>query len=366
MERTNAQIIIENQALLQENRQLTTLLRDYESTMEMIMTKFRNHAVCGFFVLIFFFFILNDETHICIHDFQTAAQQHELTLARHYETLIQTRESQSRAADTTANAVILQSMYRLSCHLQSLLRLMKGGEGEEEEEIDSSIGLQADLTMDLLSLLPQQVKELQRLLQTLEEQADVDGEESGRQDWGAQREYEIRRLDEENAVLRKALEIDGENMKAKEITVDEKQIDVRRKMVIASHRSLPDNPYLAGVSLEPTAHPQQAPDTQFLARLAIQQQNQPQVQLAPPPPPPPPPQQQKRLGGVWGGTMPDRRERNNAAGRPLMAFGGSGGSGQAPASLALWSSQPASPAPPVVERSWQAPGSCLDLTPGSS
>jgi len=50
MERLNAQIIIENQALLQENRQLTTLLRDYESTMEMIMTKFRNHAVGEFFV----------------------------------------------------------------------------------------------------------------------------------------------------------------------------------------------------------------------------------------------------------------------------------------------------------------------------
>lgn len=276
--------------------------------------------------------------------------------------LIQTRESQSRAADTTANTVMLQSMHRLSCHLQSLLRLMNGGreeEEEEEEEVDSSMGLQPDLTVDLSLLLPQQVKELQCLLQTLEEQADVDGEETGRQDWAAQREYEIRRLDEENVVLRKALEIDGENMKAKEITVDEKQIDIRRKMVIASHRSLPDNPYLAEVPLEPTAHPQQAPDPQFLARLAIQQQNQPQVQPAPPPPP----QQQKRLGGVWGGTMPDRRERNNAVGRPLMAFGGGG---QAPTSLALWSSQPASPAPPVVERSWQAPGSCLDLTPGFS
>jgi len=232
----------------------------------------------------------------------------------------------------------------------------------EGEAVDSSMEPQPDLTVDLSSLLPQQVKELQRLLQTLEEQADVDGEETGRQDWAAQREYEIRRLDEENVVLRKALEIDGENIKAKKITVDERQIDIRRKMVIASHRSLPDNPYLAGVPLEHTAHPQQAPDTQFLARLAIQEQNQPQVQPAPPPPPPPlPPPQQKRLGGVWGGAMPDRRERNNTAGRPLMAFGG-----QAPASLTLWSSQPASPAPPVVERSWQAPGSCLDLTPGFS
>lgn len=324
IERLNAQIIVENQALLQENRQLTTLLKEYESTMEMIMTKFRNHA--------------------------TAAQQHELTLARHYETLIQTRESQSIAADTTANTVILQSMHRLSCHLQSLLRLMTG----ERVEIESSIQSQPDLIVDLSSL-PQEVKELQRLIQALEEQVDG-GEETGRQDWASQRECEIRRLDKENVVLRKALEIDGENIKAKEITVDETQIDIHRAMVIASHRSLPDNPYLAGVPLEPTVHPQQAPETQFLARLAVQQQNQPQVQPAPSPPP-----QQKRSGGVWGGTMPDRRERNNAAGRPFMAFGG-----QTPASLTLWSSQLASPAPPVVERSWQAPGSCLDLTPGFS
>jgi len=224
----------------------------------------------------------------------------------------------------------------------------------ERVEIESSIQSQPDLIVDLSSL-PQEVKELQRLIQALEEQVDG-GEETGRQDWASQRECEIRRLDKENVVLRKALEIDGENIKAKEITVDETQIDIHRAMVIASHRSLPDNPYLAGVPLEPTVHPQQAPETQFLARLAVQQQNQPQVQPAPSPPP-----QQKRSGGVWGGTMPDRRERNNAAGRPFMAFGG-----QTPASLTLWSSQLASPAPPVVERSWQAPGSCLDLTPGFS
>lgn len=45
LERLNAQIIIENQTLLQENKQLSTLLKEYESTMETIMTKFRNHAV---------------------------------------------------------------------------------------------------------------------------------------------------------------------------------------------------------------------------------------------------------------------------------------------------------------------------------
>lgn len=41
----NAQVIIENQTLLHENKQLSTLLKEYEGTMETIMAKFRNHAV---------------------------------------------------------------------------------------------------------------------------------------------------------------------------------------------------------------------------------------------------------------------------------------------------------------------------------
>lgn len=45
LERQNAQVIIENHALLQENRQLNGLLKEYEQTMETIMNKFRSHAV---------------------------------------------------------------------------------------------------------------------------------------------------------------------------------------------------------------------------------------------------------------------------------------------------------------------------------
>lgn len=45
LERMNAQIIIENQTLLHENKQLSALLKEYEGTMGDIMTKFRHHAV---------------------------------------------------------------------------------------------------------------------------------------------------------------------------------------------------------------------------------------------------------------------------------------------------------------------------------
>lgn len=45
VERMNAQIVMENQTLLQENKQLSVLLKEYEGTMDNIMSKFRNHAV---------------------------------------------------------------------------------------------------------------------------------------------------------------------------------------------------------------------------------------------------------------------------------------------------------------------------------
>ena len=45
VERMNAQIVIENQTLLHENKQLSILLKEYEGTMDNIMSKFRNHAV---------------------------------------------------------------------------------------------------------------------------------------------------------------------------------------------------------------------------------------------------------------------------------------------------------------------------------
>jgi hypothetical protein len=45
LERSTVALILENQGLLQENKQLTTLLTEYESTLETVMTKFRQHAV---------------------------------------------------------------------------------------------------------------------------------------------------------------------------------------------------------------------------------------------------------------------------------------------------------------------------------
>jgi hypothetical protein len=48
IERTTVASIIENQGLLQENKQLNALMTDYEQTLETVMTKFRQHAVWEF------------------------------------------------------------------------------------------------------------------------------------------------------------------------------------------------------------------------------------------------------------------------------------------------------------------------------
>ena len=44
-ERSNAATVIENHTLVQENRQLSLLLKEYERAMENIMKKFRSYTV---------------------------------------------------------------------------------------------------------------------------------------------------------------------------------------------------------------------------------------------------------------------------------------------------------------------------------
>ena len=82
----------ENQALQQENRQLSSLLKDYESTLEAVMGKFRAHAVSVGFVPVAVCsrrpeLIRQFLSHFSLVN-QHATQQHHLDLTRHYESLL--------------------------------------------------------------------------------------------------------------------------------------------------------------------------------------------------------------------------------------------------------------------------------------
>ncbi|KAF9075053.1 hypothetical protein BDP27DRAFT_1316405 [Rhodocollybia butyracea] len=192
LERTNAQIIIENQTLKHENKQLSMLLKEYEGTLETIMVKFRNHAL--------------------------AAQQHESTLTRHYEALILARETQDLSSDLVSTANMTHSLQRISRYLRDLLLSMAG------EPVNSDPDSEYEGFVD--------PAELSTLLDALagpsgassddEDQKDTPHypELEFRADWALEREYEIARLEKENEELRKVLGIDPESIAASGVDVE--------------------------------------------------------------------------------------------------------------------------------------------------
>ncbi|KAG8219457.1 hypothetical protein J3R82DRAFT_385 [Butyriboletus roseoflavus] len=170
LERLNAQFIVENQTLLHENKQLSLLLKEYENTMETIMTKFRNHAL--------------------------AAQQHELTLARHYEGLLLACDSQNQFSDLATETQTAMGLQRLAQSLRALYRSMIGedpGSADEDTEVD-----------------------IQSLIDALAENASP----NFREDWALERETEIARLEKENEELRRMLGIDPASLAEKGVTLD--------------------------------------------------------------------------------------------------------------------------------------------------
>lgn len=199
LERTNAQMVIENQSLLHENKQLAVLLKEYETTLETIMGKFRTHAL--------------------------AAQEHELRLTRHYESLLQARESHAMSTDLSASTTVAQSVQRLAHHLRCLLRSMAGEDPDEAHFHNLDPDYDGSFLVDL--------KELEELVDALDDNGQGSG---GREDWGLEREAEILRLEQENEELRRLLEIDQGSMDAKGLTIDPDRMESSGRTFLSSRR----------------------------------------------------------------------------------------------------------------------------------
>jgi hypothetical protein len=114
---------------------------------------------------------------------QAAAQQHELTLSRHYETLLLSKENQSLPNDLSSNVGAAMALQRLAHHLRHLLQSM----GPDPSGPSSSSTDPAD---------PSSPPPLD---------ADADPPLG---DWAVEREAEIARLGAENEALRRELGID--------------------------------------------------------------------------------------------------------------------------------------------------------------
>ncbi|KAI0639885.1 hypothetical protein C8Q77DRAFT_1268309 [Trametes polyzona] len=199
LERQNAHIIIENHTLLQENKQLSSLLEEYEQTMETVMSKFRAHS--------------------------SAAQQHELSLTRHYEALMQSLDTSLAQTDLSHNTTATLSLHRLAHNLHALLQSMNGEPSERPPDSLSSQdpassapnALEASTSTSTPAPAPPPAPEAPDALPDAPD------------DWALAREVEIARLERENEELRRALGIDRASAEANGWLADEaRELTFRR------------------------------------------------------------------------------------------------------------------------------------------
>ncbi|KAH9486417.1 hypothetical protein JR316_0000481 [Psilocybe cubensis] len=311
LERLNAQIIIENQTLLHENKQLSLLLKEYEGTMDTIMSKFRNHAL--------------------------AAQQHELTLTRHYETLLAAHDSQNASSRFVLSPNITQSLHRLSLYLRGLLKTMAGENYDPFQNPDPDY--------DGASINGVDLQELSNLLEALDERGTggYPGIE-GRQDWALERECEISRLERENEELRRMLGIDEASMTSRGLTVDADRIESgRNSTYLANSRRQPPNmdQFSANRPIYWDANGQQIGNLQRAMEI------QPGMRAG----------QQARRTAIFGGAQ-QRGGFIGGVGRGMGA-----GVGGGPVNMPMWN-QPSTPVAGVPsDRQWHLQGgsSGLDL-----
>nr|GAT59813.1 predicted protein [Mycena chlorophos] len=311
LERSNAQIVIENQSLLHENKQLSILLKEYENTLETVMTKFRNHSL--------------------------ASQQYELNLTRHYEALLMTRETQALSHDLASDTEIAHSVQRVAHLLRATLRAMAGEDPDPDLEYEA--GEYIDPT-DLLSLVDA-----------------LDGtetEEEGRADWAVEREAEIARLEEENAALRRMLGIDPETLERHGVTLDLDREPGRYAAILSSrrrsgsghmHQGSGDGPRM---SYWDNAQVQQQQQQQQQMQQQQQQQQQQQMQQQPQPYPPQQPQQMQPQQQQRAMDMQPMMRAGPATRRPGMFGAGRGmvPGAMGPAPPNLWNQQ-------MDNRGWQ-------------
>jgi len=114
LERMNTAMSADNQTLQNDNRQLNALIREYEQTLENVMSQFRARAY--------------------------EVQQRELALLREYESAIVQRETEALDAALSANNSRSESLARLGRLLRAL---MKKFNGEDVSSCEAAMAVDA-------------------------------------------------------------------------------------------------------------------------------------------------------------------------------------------------------------------------------
>ncbi|THG96167.1 hypothetical protein EW026_g5619 [Hermanssonia centrifuga] len=154
LERMNAQISAENWTLQNDNKQLATLIKEYEQTLENVMTTFRTRA--------------------------NEVQQRELTLMREYERKLLLRETEELSKALERSTHFSTSLGRIGGALRAIMRAL-GGE---------------DPSFNSLEL------DIQTNENGKQTTADERESELAAAEWALERECELTRLEQENRLLK--------------------------------------------------------------------------------------------------------------------------------------------------------------------
>ncbi|KAL4081095.1 hypothetical protein J3A83DRAFT_4085109 [Scleroderma citrinum] len=155
LERMNISLAAENQTLQHDNKQLGVLIREYEQTLESVMSAFRTRA--------------------------RDVQEHELALIRDYESKLLAKESENLLRTLTTSTSESASLGRISNALRNMMRLLNG-EDTQTANVPSSPDITHNSTV---------------------EQFEFDG--GVLEDRALEQEIELAQLERENAVLRRML-----------------------------------------------------------------------------------------------------------------------------------------------------------------
>ncbi|KAH8104827.1 hypothetical protein BXZ70DRAFT_922626 [Cristinia sonorae] len=177
LERLNASMLSENQTLMNDNKQLNALIKEYEQTLENVMATFRNRA--------------------------NEVQQRELAIIREYEQKLLIRETEELIHSLAASSSLSTSLARLGTLLRSVMRTLNGEDPDSVPESDPE-DLHGDHdphrlynSSTLTLTAPPDLVDA-----AIDEQKD---KELAAAEWALERECELSRLEQENAHLRRLL-----------------------------------------------------------------------------------------------------------------------------------------------------------------
>jgi len=162
LDRMTSALSTDNAAIAHDNKQLAALIREYESTLEAVMAKFRAAA-------------LN-------------AQETELGIARHYESALITRDTTTLVQQLAQISTADTALARVSQRLRAALRLSQGEQPLPDDILDDEE--RAALPAPEISALEDSRDAYTGDLPT---------------DWALERECELARLQRENSELRRLL-----------------------------------------------------------------------------------------------------------------------------------------------------------------